>query len=789
MLKKFILPPYLRFLAKRTATRNQGRYHLHGITRPVEVIRDTWGVPHIYAENREDLFFAQGFVHVQDRLWQMELTRRIAQGRICEIFGKDALPADRITRTLGFRRCGEQDWAALSSDSMAPFLQAYVKGINAGIELKGQKLPLEFGLLKHRPDPWTPADVLTFGRFISFQMCFGWLHEVVRMQTAAAVGTDRLEELSLDYPGRNPVILEHPGEAHRLTPDGRLEAFAGPWLNPIGGSNNWTVSGAKMEHGAATLANDPHLVLSAPNIWYENHLVCPDYEATGVTLPGAPMVMIGHNRHIAWGATLSFADVQDTYIEEFTDQSLTHYRFKGETKAAKILEEKIFIQGQTEPHIEKVVITHHGPVVSGIVDCPEKQLSLRSKALEPNQMMKAFYLLNLAENWDDFVGGVRLMAAPSLNLVYADTSGNIGYYMTGEVPLCPNNKSLLPMPGWTGANEWQGNVPFEEMPHAFNPAKGYIFTCNNKVTGDDYPHFLGRNFMNGFRAKRLQQLFENKEKYSLQDFQRWQMDVFCVPGRELAEHFARAADKGLLAQLSEGARDAVKRLVDWDGYLGTESVGGCIYSVIRRNLFDGLIGSALDERLTYNLRGEGPFPIGLKFTDFMDAEPTIVLNLLDNPESWWVQRAGGLHTAMAQAVEKSVAYLRETLGHDPQQWHWGRLHTITFGHAFGVKPHLAGIFNRGPFPIPGDTNTLNQARPAARGPYGGEVTAASWRQIIDMGDFSRSTCVMPIGQSGSIASPHYDDQAEMWLKGQYRPMLWTRADVETNASKKLRLEP
>ncbi len=789
MFGKYILPKIFRFMAKRSLLRTKGRIHLDGIHRPVEILRDRWGVPHVYADNMEDLFFAQGFVHVQDRLWQMELTRRISQGRIAEIFGKDALPADRISRTLGFKRCGERDWSDMSGEAFSPLLQAYVRGINAAISLKGKKLPLEFRLLKFAPEPWTPVDVLTFGRLVSFQMSYGWLHEIVRMQTAAAVGPERLEELSLDYPARNPVILEQSGEAHRILEDGRLEAFVGPWLKPFGGSNNWTVAGFKMESGSATLANDPHLALSAPNIWYENHLCCPEYEATGVSLPGAPMVMIGHNRHIAWGATLSFADIQDTYIESFTDAHLTHYEFMGETRAAKVLEEKIFIQGQSEPHIEKVVITHHGPIVSGIADCPEKQISLRSKALEPGLMMKAFYQLNLASDWDRFVDAVKLMHAPSLNLVYADTQGNIGYYMTGEVPNCPGNKSLLPVPGWTGEHEWQGSIPFEEMPHAFNPAKGYLFSCNNKVTGDDYPHFLGRNFMNGFRARRLQQLFEEKEKYTVEDFARWQLDDCCIPGIELAQHFAREAGRGLLEKLSEQGREAVGRLTDWNGHLDIDSVGGCLYSVVRKELFDQLIGHALDERLQFNLRGEGPFPIGLKFTDFMDYEPLIVLNLLDNPDSWWVQRAGGIQSAMAQALEAAVSYLRQTLGPDPTQWKWGRLHQITFGHAFGVKPELAGIFNRGPYPIPGDTNTLNQTRPPGRGPYSGEITAASWRQIIDMGDFSRSRCVMPIGQSGSIASPHYDDQAEMWLKGQYRPMLWTRSDVEANTEKRLKLEP
>ncbi len=785
MFKKLLLPPFLRFLAKRSLPGTKGTLKTEGISRPVEILRDRWGVPHIYAKNKEDLFFGQGFAHVQDRLWQMELTRRIALGRLSEIFGADALPADRIARTLGFGRCGEGDWAALSGDELAPLLEAYVRGINSAIAAKGKKLPLEFRLLEFAPEPWTPSDVLAFGRFVGFQMSYGWLHEIVRMQVAAAVGAERLEELSLDYPGGNPVVLDRPGEAHRLLADGRLEAFAGPWLRPVGGSNNWTVSGFKMENGAATLANDPHLALSAPNVWYENHLCCPDFEVTGVSLPGAPLVMIGHNRHIAWGATLSFADVQDTYIERFTDATMARYEFKGEILPATVLEEKIRIKDSVEPHLEKVVLTHHGPIVSDIADCPEKHLALRSKALEPGLMMKSFYGLNLAADWDGFVAAAKWMKAPSLNLVYADTAGNIGYYMTGEVPICPGNKSLLPLPGWTGEHEWTGNVPFEEMPHTFNPAKGYVFTCNNKVTGEDYPHFLGRNFMNGFRAERLRQLFEGQEKYSAEDFARWQMDEFCVPGREIAARYAREAENGLLDLLTENAREAVRRLIAWDGRLDKESIGGCLYSVVRKEIFDLLVGDALDERSAFGLRGEGPFPIGLKFTDFMDYEPLIVLNLLERPDSWWVQRVGGIQAALAKAAENAVAYLGKTLGPDPSQWRWGRLHQITFGHAFGVKPDLAGIFNRGPFPIGGDTNTLNQTRPSAKGPYGGEITAASWRQIIDLGDFSRSRCTMPIGQSGSIASPHYDDQLGLWLEGRYRPMLWTREDVEKNTEKRL----
>jgi len=809
-----VLGPVLRagltWLSRRRLPQTEGRLRLPGLEAPVEIIRDRWGVPHIYAEGLCDLFFAQGFVHAQDRLWQMEINRRTATGRLSELFGEIALDTDRMTRTFGFRRLAEADWEA-TDDELRGLLEAYAAGVNVSLDQTGGRMPVEFTLLRHWPEPWTPLDSLSWIRVMIWNLSHAWAGELVRAQLIEKLGPDRAADLEIRYPERNPITLPQGIEFNRLTPDGMLEAAEGPFLGQAFGSNGWAVTGSRMTTGAPALCNDMHLSLSLPGTWYGIHLVAgPDgeeFNVTGVSLAGVPMVMVGHNDHIAWGMTLAFTDCEDLFVEKFhpDDGSAEpgpepakaphRYEFRGKWQEAEVIYEPIRVKGRAEPHVEEVIVTHHGPVISDVVGYPSQRLAVQSMALAPSPAIRGWFRLNQARGWDDFVAAMRLIEAPQLNIPYADVDGNIGYWVTGKVPVRAKGQGLVPAPGWTGEYEWVGEVPFEDMPHALNPAQGYVVTCNHRIvpdgstglTGTDSPHYLGSVWMNGYRARRIvdvfEDVFENKGTLSPKDFGALHVDFHSIPGLELATRLKGLASPDLNVQAALG------RLRAWDGNLTTDSVAGTLYEVTLYQLLNNLWEPALGRELLCQLLGEGVHPLLYGSNEFHGHATVTVLRMLDDPDSAWVREAGGKDALLLQSVEEAVAWLRETLGTEMSQWQWGRLHGAIFPHSMGIQPPLDRVFNRGPYPIGGDTDTVCQTAYLPQDPYDVKAWAPSFRQIVDMGDLSHSVIAHPPGQSGQLGSPHYDDLIEPWLKGEYHPMLWTREQIEQEAEGWLRLEP
>ena len=771
-------------LDRRRALPVDGALRLGGLSAPVEIVRDRWGVPHIYAAGLDDLFFAQGFVHAQDRLWQMELNRRIAMGRLAELFGPVALDTDRFSRTFGFRRLAEADLVALGS--LRGHLEAYAAGVNACLEEMGDRLPVEFALLRHRPEPWAPLDTLAWARVMAWSLSHGWASELVRARLIERLGPARAAELEIDYPPQNPLTLPQGIEFNRLAVDGALEALRGPFLNRAMGSNGWAVTGSRMSTGAPMLCNDMHLALQLPSIWYAVHLVAGPqgelYHASGVSLAGVPMVLVGHNARIAWGMTLAFTDCEDLYVEKFDPADPCRYEFRGEWRQAQVVREEIGIKGKAGPHIEEVIVTHHGPVVSDVIGAPEQRLALQSMALRPAPIVQGWFQLNLASGWDDFVEAMRLIEAPQLNVVYADVAGNIGLWVTGKVPLRQQGRGMLPSPGWSGEYEWVGEVPFEAMPHALNPAQGYVISCNHRLVGDDYPYELGSLWMNGYRARRLVDVFEQKGVLSPADFRALHGDFYSIPGLEFAAHF-----RGLSSP-DPAVQAALEALRSWDGDLGPEVVGGTLYEVTLYRLVRNLFESALGEDLFYALMGEGTHPLLHHSTEFYGHATVAALRILSDADSPWLQEAGGRQALLLRSLGEAVRWLSEKLGPRMEDWRWGRLHQAVFPHAMGIQPPLDRVFNRGPYPVGGDTDTVCQTAFKARTPYGVEAWAPSYRQIIDMGDLSRSLMMLAPGQSGRLGSPHYDDLIAPWLAGEYIPMLWTREQVERQAAARLVLE-
>jgi penicillin amidase len=772
LLNRLITPAlkwYVKKQSKKSLPNYNQSFELSGLKKKVEVIRDRWAIPHIHAENQEDLVFVQGFLHAQDRLWQMEMNRRIAKGRLCELYGPLALEADKVSRTLGFARLGKADAERYKGSQMGKLLQAYADGVNTFIEQHPKQLPVEFKLLRISPEPWTPEDSMAYGRFVSFRMSYGFMHEIERMRLINELGVEKALELFPEYRPEHPEVLPTGIETYKVL-DGRLKAFQGPWLKPLGGSNNWSVAPQLMEGGSASLCNDPHLAINMPNIWYENHLICPDLEVTGVSLLGTPLVLIGHNRKIAWGATLSFVDVQDTYIEKFTGENCNQYHHDGRILKATHLEEKIKIKGKPD-HIEKVVMTHRGPVISDLVGYKDKKISLQSAPLKDNEMMMGFYKLNLAENWNDFVEACSMIEAPSLNLNYADTSDNIGYYVTGKIPIRKRVAHDLPRPAWEGDYDWTGFIPFEDMPHAFNPSKGYLYTCNHKIVTEDYPYDLGEVFMNGYRAKRLEDLFKAQKSYTLEDFKKWQMDFYSIPGTQFRDLLKETLVDTNLALPTE-IQGAVEEFVHWDGYLTAESIGGCIFQVLKQELIELIIGAELGHPYTTYFRGEGSNQPLLLDNEFWGHDSTTLLRMLKNPEqSAWIKTTTA--ETLIEGMKNSVAFLKKKLGADLKNWQWGNLHQMTLLHVLGVREPLDQVFNVTGIKLGGDTDTLCQIGFQPGQHYDGTLVAASYRQVIDMGNFAKSYSISPVGQSGNLLSPHRTDQLKTWQNGEFKPMVWT----------------
>ncbi len=781
----------LEKLSQRNLPKTQGNIKLKGLKESVEIIRDEWGIPHIYAKNTEDLVFAQGLVHAQDRFWQMELNRRVATGTLSEVFGEGALEVDIAARTFGFARLGKADLKLLPKH-LKQLLKCYVKGVNAYLKLHQHKLPVEFTLTQHQPKKWTLLDTMAFSRLMAWQLSHAWQSQLVRTQIEEKVGHAAAHEIDIRYSKENPSILTATGDVDKLCQSNLLKGTHHPLLQQNGGSNSWCISPAKSTTGHAILANDPHLTLSAPAIWYENHLNCPDFEVTGASIPGFPLVMIGHNTHISWGITLAFTDCEDLFLEKIrkNDKNLVQYLFKEKWRKATVIEEKYVVKGQEKPHIAQVISTHHGPIISEVIGETTHCFSLQSNALQVGQIFRSWWQLNQAKNWTDFVHAMSFMDAPQLNMIYADVKGNIGHWVTGKVPVRAKGDGRVLAEGWSGECEWIGNVPFKEMPHMYNPEKGYIITANNKAVTDDYPHYLGESWMNGYRAKRLEDLMAQKRKVSLLDCEQMQNDVHSVAAEGFVQLFQE-----LYVELNQVRNKTYEKalhlLVSWDGQLTIDSSAASIYTLTKYQLIDLLFKELLGEELTKCFQGSGLQDPGLATTNEFSGHDTVtLLRLLNDTDSWWVNRIGGRVEVLKKSLMGAVEWLKNHFGHDHiHRWHWGALHRVVFKHAMSVKKPLDQAFNVGPLPIGGDHDTPLQTTASDRKVMNEGLISTSYRQIIDMGNLANSKAILPPGQSGHIGSEHYQDQVEAWLKGSARPMLWTREQVEVYKKTSLLLKP
>ena len=784
------------WLIQRPIPQLDGRLEFDCLDEPVEVLRDRHGVPHIFARNRADLFRAQGIVHAQDRLWQMELNRRIARGTLSELFREAALDADRFSRIVGFRRAGEAELATLDPETHQ-VLEWFCQGVNEYMARRPGRLAAEFNLLRRQPEPWQPVDILAFAKVMGWSLSVNWESELIRLQLLQKADAFRAAELEPDYPQVNPVILEGVGsqEAMRLvnTAGLLLDAYeqVKAWLGPQGagmGSNSWAVAPQRTNSGRAILCNDPHLAISMPGVWYENHLECPDFQVSGVSFPGSPGVILGHNQHIAWGMTNAFPDVQDLYAERPHPEDPTRFEYRGEWEQAQVLREEIQVRGRSQPHVEEVVITRHGPLINRLVPgAPSVPLALRWTGHQPGGTVRAILKLNQARNWTEFLAALDDWDLPAQNVTYADVEGNIGYRLAGRIPIRAKGFGLVPVPGWTDEYEWTGFIPTQELPTLFNPKSGLIVTANNKIVGDDYPYFLSLEYFPGWRARRIEEMLLQRKQLNWQDMELIQLDTTSLYAEALTP---------LLTQLrSEDPWEkvALGMLRDWSFRMEAESPAALVFHYTLLHLLEMTFGDKLGP-VKKAYFGESLSPLFL-INGFMHRAETRLLEILRSQEEsvWYTEAATGRprtrEQLLREALSAAVKRIRREVNTNPRKWAWGRMHQVRYAHPLGSVRILSGFFNRGPFPVGGDGTTPNQTSYPPELPPGLVQIVASYRQIYEVGAWDDARTVTTSGQSGHPFSRNYADQIPMWLEGVYHPMPWSRPAVEEIATHRLTLQP
>jgi penicillin G amidase len=746
------------WLARRPLPKTTGTIELPGLHGRVTVRRDRWGVPHIEASDIDDLFFAGGFCHAQDRLWQMDFYRRVVRGRVSEFAGPETLPVDRLMLTLGIRRVAEQEVEELDPE-LRPRYQRFCDGVNAAAAAAPAP-PFEMQLLRLDFEPWQPVDILSLGKLLAFGLSTNWERELVRADMVRELGPELAARLDPTYPGENPIVTQEAWSGDGVAMAGQIDAVrrALGLAAEASGSNNWAVSGERSVTGSPLIAGDPHLPPSMPGIWYEAECRLGGRFVRGATLPGMPGVYMGQNNDVAWTITNVMADVQDLFIEKIEGGS---YLFEGEWRPLEVVEEEIPVKGRPP---ERLVVraTHHGPIVNAALGADEAEpLALAWTALRESTAFAGMLEIFNVESGPELVASIAGHTAPPSNMVWADRHGSIGYKLIGRLPLRRGDCPDLPKPGWDGEFEWEGLIPYDELPEVVDPPTGFLVTANNRIVGDDYPHHITSEWLDGFRARRIEEMLGERERHDLDDFEAMQTDVLSLPGLEAARRLSRLHPRG------QRERSAIERLRSWDGRLDPDTIAGTIYQAFILRLAREVARAAIGDR-----------DLGERWLDRADNGFTPHST---SPWRWhshlmalWEEEDPRLigrpwEDLALEALSGALDDLGDRFGPDPEGWRWGSVHEMEFPHPLGdANPLLNRILNRR-LRAGGAQETVSQVAYDPNDPYRA-VWGPSWRMVADPVAPDRSRWQMFTGQSGHPASRHYDDLQADWLTGRTQPM-------------------
>ena len=825
---------------RRAFPKTKGVVKVESLHAPVEIYRDRDGVPHIYADTMEDLLFAQGYVHAQDRFWQMEFWRRIGSGRLSELFGEAVLGVDIYIRTVNFRGLAEEEYEIMD-DETRRYLESYSAGVNAYIlDKKPRHLGLEFRLLKLQGldleiEPWTPVNTLTWFKVMAEDAQGNMREELYRIDIIRTVGIELAQDYFPEYDYVNdPIVvnddeitfsgkkLETDGIAALTDEDislllslntGLVGAFDPYTPMALGkgegvGSNAWVLSGDMTATGKPILANDPHLGIQMPSIWYEVGLHSktgggPDgtepFNLRGYSFAGVPWIILGNNDRIAWGMCFMSPDVQDLYIERINPHDPNQYEVNGRWVEMDIRREEIVIKEEDEPYVLLVRSTRHGPIVTdhgsmmsanSFDIIPQKSfpenlelsaLSLRWTALQPMEINRMLLWLGRARNYEEFREAVSYLEAPNIQMTYADVDGNIGFQAVGLIPIRPHS-GLVPVRGWTDDNEWSGFVPFEDLPRVKNPRKGYINATNNATVSSNYPYVIDPDSDLGYRARRIKEMIDQGgTDFTVEDMKAMQGDNLCISAAEILPFL-----KGISFE-DEAVVAARDRLFEWDGRMEMESPEAALYGFFWASLVEEIFKDQIHETLWNKDKALGARSSLLR----------CVNNILGDPNNGWWDDITTLDTVetpdeiLARAFEKGYNKGVEELGESLDNWEWGEIHTATFrNQTFGQSgiKLIEKIFNRGPVAVSGGFHQVNRADYSVENAFDVHHVS-SMRAIYDLSDLSKSEMIITTGQSGHPGHHHYDDFIDRWRFVEYHSARWERDEVEKGSKEKLVLKP
>jgi penicillin G amidase len=729
----------------RLLPETNGEIKLSSLKAPVTVVRDEYGVPHIQAENEHDLFLAQGYVQAQDRLFQMDLSRRQASGRLSEVIGKAAIDRDKYFRTLGLRRAAEASYNQYSEQGKNT-LEWFAEGVNLYIkEMKeANKLPFEFTILGYKPEEWTAVDSLTIGKYMAFDLGGNWEDQAFRQYLLQNFPEDKAYDLFPSYPKDAPYIISK----NEIDFGKTLSSAVIP--HEFNGSNNWVVSGSKTKSGKPILADDPHLSLGTPSIWYQMHLESPDLNVSGVIFAGIPGIILGHNESIAWGVTNTGPDVQDLFIEKRNPNNQEEYLFMDKWEKATIIEEPIKVKdGETIDY--QVTVTRHGPIISEFAADTGKdmELALQWTALEPSPELEAVLNMNKANNWEEFEKALEKFHTPTQNFVFAAIDGTIAYKANGKIPIRKKGDSLLPVPGWTGEYEWEGYIPFNELPKVINPEEGFISTANNKVVSDEYPYHISHNWAQPFRQMRIQEFLMEKETITIKDMQRLQMDQMNLQAKE----FVPILLKQLPNNLSPQQKEVVQVLEKWNYQDNIDMSAPLIFHLWMKNIKATLLEDEIPDEMMQLFGGQ------------KQAVDELLRRAAEgNPGPWMISK-GGLEAVLDTSLKATISEIKNMYGGKMEDWKWGSYHQVQFAHPLSAVKPLNYLFNfESSIPVGGSSVTVQAASYNQDGivNHGG-----SWRFVIDAADFTKGYHLVGPGQSGHVLSKWYHNQMEDWVSGEY----------------------
>lgn len=782
----------------------EGELKAPSLKSEVKIYFDSLAVPYIFAEDDEDVSFALGYLHARERMFSMDMIRRAGEGKLSEIFGTETIPFDRMFRTIGLNHT-----AKMIKDRMNPeglkLLEAYSRGVNFYLEEKKNKYPVEFDVLGYQPEEWKPEHSIIVIRMMAWELNLGWWTDLSFTELVQKLGEEKVKEILPNYPENAPTII--PADIKRFSQinsnfietDKAFRKFIGMTGTHLG-SNNWVVNSQLSASGKPIIANDPHLAYRAPGIWYAAVIKSPHCNAAGVTLPGVPGIVIGKNENISWTLTNIMTDETDFYIETL-DSSRTKYLLDGNWKDLIIIEDTIKTRDGIKEPIE-IKYTHRGPIISNIHpynlvynsdESTYPPISMRWLGNEFSDEMDAFLKINKAKNWNEFKSAVEKFNIPGQNFVYADKEGNTGYVFGGALPIRPNNATTFVFDGSSSKNDWKGFVPRNELPYLFNPSADFIATANNKVI-KDFKYHITNLWEPSSRIERITELLQSKQKHSAEDYMKYQSDVNSPYAKQIVPYILSAFKNVEIKD--ENLKESLKLLREWSSfdyemnkYLQTPAIFLTFFDKLMKNIY-------MDE-MEEDLFNQYVFLANVPYRN--------ILELLEKPNSSWFDNVKttsieSRDDIIRQSLTDALDELERKSGKDVKDWQWGKLHTVTFKHAFaGVSWIIDEVVNIGPFEISGDGTTIFNTEYAfsesieeyplfRHDPFDCEL-GPSMRFIYDFAKPDEFYLILTTGQSGNIFSDHYKDQTELFLSGKYMRIRTDETSITNQENSILRLLP